>query len=152
MSDLYKLIILPEAQQDIRNIVLYIARELSAPQAALNLQAEFEKEIKALAKMPKRIRTVEEQPWKDAGIRKIRVKNYYIYFLVDDDEMAVKVNAVIYTERDQARQMTDRRMKDCVQKYHAEILRMSEKEREETLSPIVRKLYREHEDHVETMG
>ena len=112
MSDLYKLIILPEAQQDIRNIVLYIARELSAQQAALNLQAEFEKEIKALAKMLKRIRTVEEQPWKDAGIRKIRVKNYYIYFLVDDDEMAVKVNAVIYTGRDQARQMTDRKMKD----------------------------------------
>ena len=111
MSDLYKLIILPEAQQDIRNIVLYIARELSAPQAALNLQAEFEKEITALAKMPKRIRTIEEQPWKDAGIRKIRVKNYYIYFLVDD-EMAVKVNAVIYTGRDQARQMTDRKMKD----------------------------------------
>lgn len=40
----------------------------------------------------------------------------------------------------------------CVQKYHAEILRMSEKEREETLNPIVRKLYREHEDHVGTMG
>ena len=108
MSDLYKLIILPEAQQDIRNIVLYIARELAAPQAALDLQTEFEKEIKSLAIMPKRIKTVNEQPWKDAGIRKTRVKNYYIYFLVDDDEMAVKVNAVIYTGRDQTKQMNDR--------------------------------------------
>ena len=112
MSKIYKLVILPEAQKDIRGIVLYIARELGASQAALNLQAEFEKEIKALAKMPKRIRTIEEQPWKDAGIRKIRDKNYYIYFLVDDDEMAVKVNAVIYTGRNQARQMTDWKMKD----------------------------------------
>ena len=108
MSDLYKLIILPEAQQDIRNIVLYIARELAAPQAALDLQTEFEKEIKSLAIMPKRIKTVNEQPWKDAGIRKTRVKYYYIYFLVDDDEMAVKVNAVIYTGRDQTKQMNDR--------------------------------------------
>ena len=73
---------------------------------------EFEKEIKSLAKMPKRIKTVNEQPWKDAGIRKTRVKNYYIYFLVDDDEMAVKVNAVIYTGRDQTKQMTDRRMEE----------------------------------------
>ena len=112
MSDQYKLIILPEAQKDIREIVLYIARDLAAPQAALNLQDEFQKEINSLARMPKRIKTVDEQPWKDAGIRKIRVKNYYIYFLVDDAEMAVKVNAVIYVGRDQTKQMADRKMEE----------------------------------------
>ena len=53
---------------------------------------------------------MDEQPWKDAGIRKTRVKNYYIYFLVDDKEMSVKVNAVIYVGRDQTKQMTDRKM------------------------------------------
>jgi len=37
MSDKYKLIILPEAQQDMRGILLYIAGELCAPQAALDL-------------------------------------------------------------------------------------------------------------------
>lgn len=110
MSEKYKLIILPEAQKDIRDIVLYIAGELCAPQAALNLQYAFENEINSLAYMPKRIKTVDEQPWKDAGIRKTRVKNYYIYFLVDDDEMAVKVNAVIYVGRDQPKQMTERNM------------------------------------------
>lgn len=112
MSDLYKLIILPEAQQDIRNIVLYIARELAAPQAALHLQDEFEKGIRSLAEMPKRIKTVEESPWKEAGLRKTRVKNYYIYFFVDDEEMAVKVSAVIYVGRDQSKQMTERIMND----------------------------------------
>lgn len=112
MSDQYRLIILPEAQNDIRGIILYIARELMAPQAALNLQTEFQKEIKSLTNMPKRIKTVDEQPWKDAGIRKTRVKNYYIYFIVDDEEMAVKVNAVIYVGMDQSRQMTDRKMEE----------------------------------------
>ena len=112
MSKQYKLIILPEAQKDIREIVIYIARELAAPQAALNLQAEFEKGINTLAERPKRIKTVNEQPWKDTGIRKIRVKNYYIYFLVDDDKMAVKINAVIYIGRDQTKQMTDRKMEE----------------------------------------
>ena len=43
MSDEYKLIILPEAQKDIRDIIIYIAKELAAPQAALNLQDAFEK-------------------------------------------------------------------------------------------------------------
>lgn len=69
MSDQYKLIILPEAQKDIQEIVLYIAWELAAPQAALKLQDEFQKGINSLARMPKRIKTVDEQPWKDAGIR-----------------------------------------------------------------------------------
>ena len=99
MSDEYKLIILPEAQKDIRDIIIYIAKEDA-----------FEKEINSLKFKPKRIKTVDEQPWKDAGIRKTRVKKYYIYFLVDDDEMSVKVNAVIYVGRDQTKQMTERKM------------------------------------------
>ena len=110
MSDIYKIIILPEAQKDIRGIVLYIAKELAAPQAALNLENVFEEEIKSLVKMPKRIKTVDEQPWKDAGIRKTKVKNYYIYFIVDDEEMAVKIMAVIYVKMDQKKQMIERKM------------------------------------------
>lgn len=108
MSDTYQIIILPEAQQDIRNIVLYIARKLLAPQAALNLERVFRKEILSLALMPNRFSTIDEQPWKDAGIRKTRVKNYYIYYLIDETEKTVKVNAVIYTGRDQKKQLSKR--------------------------------------------
>ena len=42
----------------------------------------------------------------------MRVNKYYIYFLVDDAEMAVKVNAVIYAGRDQSIQMADRKMEE----------------------------------------
>lgn len=104
----YELIILPEAQEDIRSIILYIAGVLGTPQAALDLQDAIQAEINSLAIMPKRIKTVDEQPWGNAGIRRTRVKNYYIYFLVDDEEMAVKVNAVIYAGRDQTRQLSER--------------------------------------------
>ena len=108
MSDYYKPIILTEAQQDIRSIVLYIAQELFAPKAALDLQDDFHEEIQKLSYMPTRIEPIDEEPWGSQGIRKIRVRNYYIYFIVDDNEMAVKVNAVIYVGRDQEKQMTDR--------------------------------------------
>lgn len=101
MSDYYKPIILPEAQHDIKEIVLYIAQELFSPQAALNLQDAFQEEIRKLSYMPTRIESIDEEPWGSQGVRKIRVKNYYIYFIVDDNEMAVKVNAVIYIGRDQ---------------------------------------------------
>lgn len=62
MSEHYDLIILPEAQLDIRNIVLYIAQELSAPQATLDLQQSFRDAIQSLAIMPQRFHTVDEQP------------------------------------------------------------------------------------------
>ena len=61
MSDFYKPIILPEAQQDIRRIVLYIAQELFSPQAALNLQDAFREEIQKLSYMPTRIKPIDEE-------------------------------------------------------------------------------------------
>lgn len=108
MSKTYRIILTPEAQSDIREIVLYIAHVLAAPQAALKLQEDLRKEICSLADMPKRIKTVDEQPWKDFGIRRTRVKNYYIYFLADDADLSVRVTAVIYVGRDQEKQMTER--------------------------------------------
>ncbi len=110
MSDNYRLIILPEAQEDIRSIVLYIARDLAAPQAALDLQNQFEEKINSLAYQPHRIKTIDEQPWKNAGVRKIRVKNYYIYFVIFEEEKAVKIMAVIYIGRDQEEQMVQRKL------------------------------------------
>ena len=110
MSEQYKLIILPEAQKDIRSIILYIAQELFSPQAALDLQNDFFEQIKSLEYMPERVKTIDDEPWGSKGIRKIRVKNYYVYFLIDEDEMSVKINAVIYIGRDQRKQMKDRKL------------------------------------------
>ncbi|AEF31922.1 hypothetical protein HMPREF9231_0528 [Gardnerella vaginalis HMP9231] len=36
------------------------------------------------------------QPWGNLGFRKIRVKNYYIYFLVDENRKEIQILAVIY--------------------------------------------------------
>ena len=55
-------------------------REFAAPQGALKLQEEIQKGINSLLEMPKRFKTVDEQPWKDAGVRRLIVKNYYVYF------------------------------------------------------------------------
>lgn len=112
MLDRYRLIILPEAQNDIREIILYIARNLAAPRAALNLQNALQEGIDSLAHMPERIKTVDEHPWKEAGVRRIRIENYYIYFVISETESIVRILAVIYVGRDQRRQMSDRGMDD----------------------------------------
>lgn len=106
MSKKYNLIILPEAQQDIRNIVLYIAIELASPYTALELQDSFEEAINSLSTMPKRYKTVDEEPWKSKGIRRFQVKNYYIYYIVSDSDISVKIIAVIYARRNQEKQLS----------------------------------------------
>lgn len=55
--------------------------------------------------MPYRVKLIDEQPWGDLGFRKIRTKNYYIYFLVDENRKEIQILAVIYVRRDQARQL-----------------------------------------------
>lgn len=110
MQDRYDLIILPEAQNDIRETVLYVARDLAAPRAALDLQDALQGGIDSLAIMPERIKIVDDQPWRDAGVRRIRVENYYIYFVISESAQEVRILAVIYVGRDQTRQMQERGM------------------------------------------
>lgn len=104
----YQVVLVPEAQEDIRSIVRYIAFELRSPDAALDLEEAFYAEIKKLSYLADSLRPVEEEPWHSAGVRKIQVKNYYVYYYVDRSSLTVSVIAVIYTRRDQVRQIGER--------------------------------------------
>ncbi len=89
----------------MRGIKKYIAEELLAPEAAGNTIAALKKEIQSLSKMPERIKLTEEEPWRSEGIHRMRVKNYYVYFWIDEDDNKVQVTSVIYVARDQAAQL-----------------------------------------------
>lgn len=58
-----------------------------------------------MSDMPKRHSLVDEEPWRSEGVRKIVVKNFLIYFWVDDENMWVQVTAVIYAKRNQLVQL-----------------------------------------------
>lgn len=72
----------------------------------------FRKEIKALSSMAESINLTPEQPWHDEGIRRKRVKNYYIYFWIDKDAQKVQVTDVIYIGRDQSKQLENMSLDD----------------------------------------
>lgn len=55
--------------------------------------------------MPERIKLTEEEPWRSEGIHRMRVRNYYVYFWIDDENDRVQVTSVIYVARDQAAQL-----------------------------------------------
>lgn len=107
----YTVRITRQAREHLRGIKEYIANELFAPDAAKNTIAVLKKEIKSLSQMPERIKLTEEEPWHSEGIHRMRVKNYYVYFWIDEDNSTVQVTSVIYVARDQAAQLESLEMK-----------------------------------------
>lgn len=101
----YSVRITRQARDHLRGIKSYIANELLAPDAANNTIVTLKKAIKGLAQMPERVKLTEEEPWRSEGIRQLRVKNYYVYFWIDEENSKVQVTSIIYVARAQAAQL-----------------------------------------------
>lgn len=97
----YHVKITTQAKEQLREIRDYIVHELLAPEAAKNMLMLLGAEMASLANMPKRIKLVDEEPWRSEGVRVKAVKNYLVYFWINEPEMIVQVFAVIYAKRDQ---------------------------------------------------
>lgn len=107
----YKVIVTNHALYSMKEIRDYIALELLNPSAAINHLELFRSEIKKLSNMPDRYKFIDEQPWHDEGVRKVKVKNYYIYFWISDEAHVVYVTDVIYTGSDQSKWLEQMPMK-----------------------------------------
>lgn len=103
--DEYRIKITRQAREQLGEIRRYIEQELLSPTAAANTLAAIKKEIQSLTIMPGRIHLTPEQPWHDQDIHRDRVKNYYIYFWIDEEKKIVQITAIIYVRRDQYRQL-----------------------------------------------
>ena len=101
----YTVRITRQAREHLRGIKQYIAEELFAPDAVRNTIAALRKEIQTLSQMPERIKLTEEEPWRSEGVHRMRVRNYYVYFWIDEDNNKVQVTSVIYVARDQTAQL-----------------------------------------------
>lgn len=106
MDETYTVKITSQAEEQIQETIYYIAHELNAPDAALHLLDTLEDSIASLSQYPQRVALMPEEPWHTKGIRRLPVKNFLIYFWIDDVNMKVQVTAVIYGKRDQLHQLS----------------------------------------------
>lgn len=97
----YKVKITEQAEAQLREILCYISNTLKEPDIAMSLFNEIQKNILSLDVMPKRIALIDEEPWRSYGIHRMTVKNFLIYFWVNEDLKEVHITAVIYGKRDQ---------------------------------------------------
>ena len=95
-----------QAEEQLQEIIKYITSELKAPKAALCLLDKIEHSISSLSQFPQRVTLTEEEPWRSYGIHKMPVKNFLIYFWIDEENSKVQATAVIYGKRDQLKQLS----------------------------------------------
>lgn len=99
--DQYRVIITPDAADDIFRLKSYIAVTLQAPETALKYIRGIRGEIEKLDTFPAAIAPVPDEPWHSRGVRRIIYKNFYIYYRINESEKIVYVLNVIYARRDQ---------------------------------------------------
>jgi addiction module RelE/StbE family toxin len=97
---MYNLEFLPIAQQDMTEIVQYISRDLCNPMAANRLADDMIDAANRLCDFPY-INAVHQtiKPLKHE-YRKLIVKNYVIFYWVDENRKLVTIARVIYARRD----------------------------------------------------
>ena len=105
MSEMYEVKVTKYALDQLQEIDDYIANVLMSVEAADNVLSEIENMINSLNSLPKRMPLVDEEPWRTEGVRKAMVKNFIIYFWIDDKNKKVQIIAVLYEKRNQLEQL-----------------------------------------------
>ena len=86
----------PSAMNQMSEAVRYVHDELFMPQAAFDLLGDLESAIMGLSRMPFRFRQVEVEPLLSAGVRRMNVCKYSVFYVVDEERSAVDVFAVLH--------------------------------------------------------
>ena len=96
---MYELEYLPIARQDMVEIVRYISRELQNPSAAERLAPELIEAGEGLSRFPYANPVyLPVRPLKHE-YRKLPVRNYLMFYRVDEEKKLVTVMRVIYAKR-----------------------------------------------------
>lgn len=88
------------AEKDLIDIVKYIASQLSSPMSAYHMMDIFEEAIANQSYSPQRCPLIADERLSVLGYRKLMVKNYIVFFSVDEKNKVVDVERILYERRD----------------------------------------------------
>lgn len=96
----YRIDISDPAETDLRDIVRYISSELSAPTTAIKMMEDIEKAVAKPADMPNAYPSVIDDRLSSMGYRKLLIKNYIVFFSINEKEKVVDVEHILYVRHD----------------------------------------------------
>ena len=101
----YRIDFTKSAENDLRNIVRFIASELSAPETAASMAERIEGAISGLSEMPHRYALVSDEQLVRLGYRKLTVKNYIVFYSVNEADEIVRIERILYARQDWQRML-----------------------------------------------
>ena len=96
----YSVIIGKFAEQDLSEIISYIQEILFQPESAKRIYRAIKEQILSLSTVPGRYAVIAEEPYSSIGVRKIKVENYLIFYIVNEKDMTVSILRVLYNRRE----------------------------------------------------
>ena len=96
---MYKIVYLPTARKELEEIVLYIAKELCAPEAAMALVDEIDRAVQNLMEMPYRHTIYPSLYALKNEVRFFPIQNYNIFYVVDEPQKTVEIRRILYQRR-----------------------------------------------------
>lgn len=102
---IYRLSYLPIASRDIAEIVNYIAETLSTPKAAFDLLIALDESLSRLIDFPYTCRVYQPVKPLKHDYRILHVKNYAVFYTVNEQEKLVEIYRVIYAQQDFDKQL-----------------------------------------------
>lgn len=107
----YKVVVTEKAKRHLADIFDYIAYELYSPGAAKKLFDKIAQAIESLDTFPKRFAVLDLGEEFSDEIRRITVKNYSVFYTVQEEEKTVVVIGVFYSASDFKTKLLDDRNK-----------------------------------------
>ena len=95
------------ARQDLHSIYEYISSKLLAPDAARNTTERIMASIRTLEAMPERNPLYKEEPWHSRGVRFIPVRNYLVFYTINNEADTVSIVRIMYGARDISHQLEE---------------------------------------------
>lgn len=96
---MYQIHFLENALEDLKEIVSYIAHTLRNPLTAEKLSKEILSQINNLAIFPYQCPAYQPLYPLSHEFRRLRVKNYFIFYWIEEDKHEVIIARVIYARR-----------------------------------------------------
>ncbi|MEE3333631.1 MAG: type II toxin-antitoxin system RelE/ParE family toxin [Ruminococcus sp.] len=91
----------------IQKTISYISKVLLVPETAAAWSDYLEKQITGLSIMPTRFPMVDIEPWRTKGIRRMPVKNFIVYYYIEENTKEVWITSVVYSKRNQLNALKD---------------------------------------------
>ena len=96
---MYKLKISKLYKEDVSSSYNYIKYKLEAPMASNNLKKEIKEKMNKIKENPQIRPLVQDKYLASLGYRLINVKNYMLFYIINEDDKHIKIIRFLYNKR-----------------------------------------------------